>query len=151
MAGLINSIRNNYFFKKFPTTKQFVKFCVVGVISTVIDFGIYLSLTRSFEWWREHFLMANACAFIVAVSWSFIANKSWTFRDKTRDIYAQYPKFILVYLIGLIGNQFILYTLVSIFEIYDVIAKAIAVAVILFWNFIANKIWTFKKKALFDY
>ncbi|HEX9664849.1 MAG TPA: GtrA family protein, partial [Patescibacteria group bacterium] len=138
-------IRNIWFFKKYPIARQFIKFCLVGVSNTVIDFGVYLGLTRLFLFWRTHFLIANFVAFSLAASWSYFLNKYWTFRDKEKFTQAQYLKFFLVSLVGLGLTQIVLYSLV-VAGLYDLFAKLIAVIVVVFWNFLANKYWTFRSR-----
>jgi len=41
-------------------------------------------------------------------------------------------------------NETILYFLVTNAEFHDLIAKAMAIGVVLFWNFTINKLWTFR-------
>lgn len=117
---------------------------MVGVVSTVIDFTVYVSLTRFFPWFKDHYLIANIFSFIIAVTWSFVANKYWSFRNNDRNFQQQYPKFFSVYLLGFAGNQFVLYVLVAWFSVYDIWAKLFASLVIMSWNFLMNKFWTFK-------
>ena len=125
------------------TVKQFIKFSVVGLSNTILDFSIYIILTREFY---IHFLVANAIAFIVAVSWSYLANKWWTFRDKSTSTKSQYSKFIVISLIGLGINEGILSLLVIYVGLWDLLAKLGAVVIVVFWNFWANRTWTFKER-----
>ena len=53
-------------------TKQFLLFCVVGVITTAVDFGIFNLLTRPAVGWRR--IPANLVSVTVAMAWSFLAN-----------------------------------------------------------------------------
>ena len=46
--------------------KQFVLFCVVGVITTVVDFGIFNLLTRPATGWRR--IPANLVSVTVAMA-----------------------------------------------------------------------------------
>ncbi len=124
--------------------KQFIRFGIVGVINTSLDFVIYAFLTRLFLFFDEHYLIANLISFSIATVNSYIFNKYWTFKDNSKQHKIQYTKFYLVSLCGLILTQTILYILVEL-GLYDLLAKAIAVGVVLFWNFFVNKFWTFKK------
>ncbi|MFA6391516.1 MAG: GtrA family protein [Patescibacteria group bacterium] len=144
MRKLISSIKNHEQIQRRPYIAQFVKFAIIGTANTFVDFGIYFGLTRSFQFWENHYLWANFVAFAVAASSSYILNKNWTFRDNNRRIRIQYSKFILVSAAGLLINETILYLLVTHAEIHDLIAKAMAISVVLFWNFTINKIWTFR-------
>ncbi|MBU1074822.1 GtrA family protein [Patescibacteria group bacterium] len=144
MRTIIENIRNNEQVKKRPYIEQFVKFAIVGTANTFVDFGIYFGLTRSSEFWEGHYLWANFIAFVFAATSSYIFNKNWTFKDSNRKIHIQYPKFLLVSAVGLSLNETILYLLVTQAVFYDLWAKAFAACVVLFWNFVINKIWTFR-------
>ncbi|MFC1662931.1 GtrA family protein [Patescibacteria group bacterium] len=123
------------------TVRQFIKFSMVGVSNTIIDFSLYLLLTRIFH---IHFLIANALAFVIAVTWSYTANKMWTFRDTSNRMTAQFTKFIIINLVGLGLAEGILSVLVIYFGLWDILSKFIAVLIVVFWNFWANRHWTFK-------
>lgn len=125
------------------TVRQFIKFSLVGVSNTLLDFSLYFILTRAL---LVHFLVANAIAFILAASWSYAANKAWTFRDTSRDMTAQYTKFILISLVGLALNEGILSLFVLLFGVPDLLAKALAVVIVVGWNFSANRAWTFTQR-----
>ncbi|MFH0952025.1 MAG: GtrA family protein [Patescibacteria group bacterium] len=122
------------------TVKQFIKFSMVGVSNTIFDFSIYIILTRALG---LNILIANAIAFIIAVTWSYFANKWWTFRDTSKQTTSQYTKFIFISLIGLGLNETILSILVFYAGLWDLLAKLTAVIIVVFWNFWANRAWTF--------
>lgn len=144
MKNIIEKIKSSRYFQKKLIIKQVVKFAIVGFFNTLLDFSIYFGLTRFWEFWRTNYLWANFISFSIAATSSYILNKTWTFRDKERKIHIQYFKFILVSAIGLLINETVLYILVTHLVIYDLLAKICAVGIAMFWNFGANKFWTFK-------
>jgi len=129
------------FYKK-ETLWQLVRFCVVGVFNTIIDYGVYLFFSRSVGLF---FLYANILAILAAMTFSFFVNKYWTFSNFENKIKSQYAKFFLIGVVYFILYNSIFYFSVNNFKIYDLWAKVIAIAIGLSWNFIANKYWTFKK------
>jgi len=48
--------RQLYVFKKYPAVKELLKYSVAGNFSNLIDFGVYIYLTRTFSFWRRHYL-----------------------------------------------------------------------------------------------
>ena len=132
-------------FAKYPSTKQFTKFVIVGLVNTAIDFFIYFSLTRGTDFFEQHLLSANIIAFSIAATNSFFWNKKWTFRDQGKNYHVQYSKFLIVSIGGLILSQGIFVIGVHYLKISDIITKLAAVAIVTFWNFALNKLWTFKK------
>ena len=110
---------------KRPGVRQFVKFCVVGASSTLIDFGVYLSLIELLH--LDHLVksalhlqspdqalnlarpLAQTISFLLAVTNGFIWNNRWTFRTHGEgDARKRYGKFVLTNVIGLILNLTIL-------------------------------------------
>lgn len=145
--------------------RQFVKFCIVGASSTLIDFSIYLSLIElahlqthigSVVWGR---VAAQCVSFLFAVTNGFIWNNRWTFRHAdTRGIRGRYAKFVITNIIGLSLNVVILNVvahlappnLTSMLATHlkdpaGFIGKLAAIVVVVFWNFTVSKYWTFRK------
>ncbi len=125
--------------------KQFIKFAIVGSSNTVVDFVIYIFLTRALNW---HYMAAATAAFIVAVTWSFYFNRRWTFRVRARErsIRLQYTRFVMANCLSLALNLSLFYVIVDIYGIYDLFAKAGAGSVVALFNFNLNRLWTFSSK-----
>lgn len=124
--------------------KQFARFFVTGSINAAIDFIVYLGLTRSFEFWQQHLVVATGVAFIVANTNSYFMNRYWTFKSRATRRKVEYAKFFTVSLIGLGINVVTFHYFVVGFLINDIVAKVVVAAIVLVWNFLANKLWTFK-------
>ncbi len=141
MRRLYLAIRRHPLIARQPqVVRQFLKFAIVGGANTVIHMGIYVLLTRVFDVW---YLIANVLAFVVAATNSYIGNRYWTFHDRTSNIPAQFAKFLTVSTIGLSINALVLSLLVEQLQLHDILATAIAISVVIIWNFGANKFWTF--------
>ncbi|MBI2984437.1 MAG: GtrA family protein [Candidatus Kerfeldbacteria bacterium] len=142
---LSDQIRDHPFVRRRPVVKQFIKFSLVGVINTATSTALYLFFTRLAN---LDPLVANALAFGAAVSVSFILNKRWTFRDQQRRYARQYAQFFLVSIIGLGLSEAIIFWLHKVRGAHDLLAFAVAVVTVVFWNFSANKWWTFRSPGL---
>ncbi len=55
-----------------PEARQILVFCLVGVATTAIDFGVFNLLTRRAVGWGR--IPANVVSVTVAMAWSFLAN-----------------------------------------------------------------------------
>lgn len=130
---------------KRRVVRQFVKFGIVGLSSTVIDWGIYLFLTRIFG---IFYLMAKMLSFSVAVLNSYIWNRRWTFRSNDPQKLKQFIKFLTISLVGLVINSTIMYIAVEHLKLNDIYGLFLATAIVLSWNFLANKFYTFKESQL---
>jgi putative flippase GtrA len=139
-----------YFIKKylfrFPSLVQFIKFSLVGVLNTLVDFFVYLALTRTVGWFEENYLVANAISFGLAVTNSFFINKKWTFRDENKKGLAKkYLKFFISSLIALTAVELSMYLLVGVWGVYDLYAKFMVVVVSVGFGFGLSKLWVFRK------
>ena len=123
---------------------QLIRYCIIGVGNTALDFALYAGLTRGWEFWRMHYLWANLISFTIVVTWSFFLNKHWTFRERSLSHGVQYIKFVAVTLGGVVITQGILFTGIEIFSLHDLLAKVIAAPLVVLWNFSMHRLWTFR-------
>jgi dolichol-phosphate mannosyltransferase len=131
-----------------PGIRQFIKFGIVGSSNAVVDFLVYFCISRSSEWWRHNYLLANVASFMIAVTWSFFWNKWWTFKNNqsSAKLHHQYLKFFIVSAGGLGWAELILFITVSSLGWLDLFGKFLAIFLVTFWNFFLNRLWTFKTK-----
>ena len=94
-----------------PGARQFVKFCIVGTSSTIIDFTIFNLLVEKGILAQYGLLqrglspaVALTCSFLVAVTNGFLWNSRWTFRAAREDAGKQYPKFVATNVVGWVLN-----------------------------------------------
>jgi putative flippase GtrA len=91
------------------------------------------------------YLVAQVLSFLAAVAVSYLLNKRWTFRDQRRPLLSrQLIQFLLVSTVGVVLSTVTLALLVRYGQLSDLVAKVIVVLIVLFWNFFANKHWTFR-------
>lgn len=133
--------------KKREGIRQFIKFCVVGTINTIVDWVFY-AVFKSVMGNGTQTLkqLAKACSFIVAATSSYTMNRKWTFRSKDKRILAQASKFISVAIVGMLINNTVFYLVTSsnYLKQADIIGLILGTAVATLWNFFANKKWTFR-------
>ncbi|HEX2913823.1 MAG TPA: GtrA family protein [Chloroflexia bacterium] len=128
---------------------RFLRFSVVGLSSTLLDFSVLSGLKSLFGWPT---LPANIISYSCGMILSYLLNRSWVYtRESNQANRKQFLQFILVSLIGLLLNNLLL----LFFEIPAGIfmgnsqyaflpAKIGATTVVMLWNFLANRYWTFK-------
>jgi putative flippase GtrA len=149
---MINQLLTN---KKEQT--RFIRFAIVGAIGAVVDFGIFNLLAVVFP--NGQNIVFQSISFTVAVFSNFIWNRLWTYPDsRSKKISSQLTQFFIVNLIGL-GIRTVIYFLfenlfLSIFMpmqslplTAEVISKNLALAgaigIVMIWNFVINRIWTY--------
>lgn len=144
MKKIIARIRNINFFICYPIAKEFIKFCFVGVTNLAVDILVYWFLTRAVD---LYYFYAAVLSFVVAVTWSFLINRRWTFRHQGSDLGGQYIKFFVANLISMAINLSLFYLFVDYLNVYDLLAKALVAIIVVFFNFSLNKFWTFRPEA----
>jgi len=127
---------------------RFIKFALVGFLGAVIDFSLLNLFRGVFEW---GLFWANTASVSAAIVSNFVWNRLWTFPEsRTRKKRTQLPQFVLVNLIGLLINNFIVVGVDALLVPYIGepfsynVAKALAIGVVLFWNFGVNRLWTYR-------
>ena len=120
-----------------------LKFALVGIAGLLVDFTV--------TWMMKEVLyvnayLANALGFVLAASGNFYLNKKWTFNDNNKKFFKQYFTFFLVALFGLLLHSTLLYVFYGHWGISFYGGKLLAVAVVFFWNFLANSFFTFKDR-----
>lgn len=58
---------------------QFIKYCMVGVLNTIVTLGVIYVCKSLFEW---NLYVSNALGYICGVINSFLCNKQWVFHSK---------------------------------------------------------------------
>lgn len=137
--------------------RRFIKFIAVGAIGTVVDFGIMNLLSKVYS---MPLTLAGTISFICAILSNFIWNRFWTYPDsRSRPIAMQLTMFFIVNVAGLAIRlpilHFFEHPLQRMFEhltwnnplTSEFLGKnftlAVAVSVVMLWNFFANRYWTY--------
>ena len=148
---------------------RFTKFSVVGVIGAVVDFGVFNLLRAGIGLAGP---IAQDISFAAAVTSNFIWNRFWTYPDsRSKAISSQAVQFAVVNFIGLaIRTPIFIFAepplqvlsarlleslggtmpdaLTAILPqqasaVGSNLALAVAVVIVLFWNFGINRLWTY--------
>lgn len=135
--------------------RQLIKFCLVGLSSTIIDKGIQRVLLLSFPLWP--WWVSQTISFCFGVTNGFFWNRRWTFRaQKASSSRRQYPKFVATNMIGLMLNLGFtkLFLIVLTKQVVHVsnpdvntvqLASILAIPIVVVWNFSASRLWTFRQ------
>ena len=129
---------NEIFTKAFIL--KFLKFGVVGVSGTAIDFGTTWLLKEKD---KINKYLANGIAYMCGATSNFFLNRWWTFSSQKPEVVEQYFKFLGVSLVGLGLNTLIIYLLVNKGNQNFYISKIAATLLVLIWNFFGNLMFTF--------
>ncbi len=121
------------------TIGQFLMFAGVGAIGTI---GHYTVLIVLVQFWAVDPVFASSFGFIVGAIINYILNYHFTFQSDKQHAEAL-TKFLIVATIGAGINGFIMYIGVENTRINYLVIQVFATLVVLVWNFVVNKVWTF--------
>jgi putative flippase GtrA len=136
---------------------RFLKFMAVGAFGALVDFGIANLLAHFFN---MPLVYAGTISFTCAVISNFIWNRYWTYPDsRSRPLHRQLIMFFAVNVAGIAIRLPILKfgesPLLKFFQNQnlpssitpDFLARnftlAIAVGIVMLWNFFVNRYWTY--------
>jgi putative flippase GtrA len=120
---------------------QLAKFCTVGASGYIVNLAVFALLVHGAG---VHYLVAAVCSFLVAVTNNYTWNRLWTFRNQRGHVAYQGLRFLVVSTIALGANLLFLSILVAL-GLPKVPAQAIAIVLVTPWNFVANKLWSFRR------
>lgn len=135
---------------------RFFRFAVVGGIGAIVDFGILNLLMLA----SLPYVAAGSISFIAAVGNNFLWNRYWTYPDsRSKPIARQVMQFVIINALGLAIRAPLLASLEDV--LIDLARNqlpssalspefvghntglAIAMLIVMLWNFIANRYWTY--------
>jgi putative flippase GtrA len=136
---------------------RFIKFAIVGLIGSVIDFGVFNLLTIALS---VTSIVSSTISFSLAVVNNFILNRFWTYPEtRQSSIYKPLVQFIVVSCLGLairiplfawlekmlipLAAKTIPNVLTPTIVGHNV-ALALVIGVVMLWNYFVNRFWTFK-------
>lgn len=134
---------------------QFGKFAAVGVLNTLLDFGvlnILILITGIATGW--FFSLFKALSFLIAVTNSYFWNKFWTFQSRRPTNSGEYARFVVFSLVSVLLNVGIASLIVNIIgapagfdaKIWANIGALVGTLVAFMWNFAVYKKFVFVEK-----
>lgn len=122
-----------------PVLRQFVTFAGVGAIATALHYVVLVTCASGFS--LDPVLSATL-GYLAGAVISYWINYTVTFRSTRRHRDA-IVRFGAVAVVGLIINTATVNFGISELSLHYFLAQVLATLIVLIWNFIANKIWTF--------
>lgn len=127
-----------------------IRFMIVGVVNTAIDFAILFAL---FNFFGMPIFFSNVLSTSVALAFSFFANKKFTFQDTNKNTKTKIAIFLTITLFGLWIIQPIIIAITNLFLVQTtddtnvvlLVGKLIATCVTLVWNYLLYRKFVFNK------
>ena len=122
--------------------EQILKFGVVGIIATVIDFGVLFVLSQPLG---MDPVISAGISFCVSLVFNYVASMRYVFthrEDMSRS--REFVIFLVLSLIGLAINEAIMAAGVAVLgnsALAVMGTKVLATAIVMVWNFVSRKKW----------
>lgn len=133
MAKGIKAIISKYMTEQ--TRKQFFRYLITGGLAAVTEYSLFYILTMLL---KISLFVSNSAAYTSGFIISFILNRLWSFESK-----GHLGRQFLLYSILFGINLILSYLVISLFTyqlgIAAMISKALAMGIIVLWNFIIYK------------
>ncbi len=144
----MQEVRLNKTTRQHRELKRFLRYLLVGLSGTLLDFAL-LAVFKHFVLLPT--LSANVTSYSCGIINNFLLSRYWVYREAPKEqTTTQFVKFVLVSLVGLALNNLIVLglegpagQLLHNASYGYIPAKIIATGVGLFWNYLANRVWTF--------
>lgn len=121
--------------------KQILKFNLVGVLNTLVDFGLFTLL----HFLGNYYLAAQIVSFTGGMANSYLLNKYWTFEHSSNPVNGkEITRFLVINLCSLGASLLLLYLFHDVFSFHVLFSKVLATGVVLILNFAGYKLWVFK-------
>jgi putative flippase GtrA len=173
LDGIVHTIASR-FGNRSAEVARFLKFSVVGGIGFVVDFGTVFVLQATIlpPVNDVNVIIATAVAFTLAIISNFTWNRYWTYPEsRSRSAKRQLTQFTIISIVGgVVRTAWIRFAYVPlglllmpivlpVIEVFrpsyvpshtaeaklgTMVAQFIGVIVVLFWNFFANRYWTYR-------
>lgn len=124
--------------------EQILKFGVVGIIATGID---YILLVFLKEICGIDYLLASGISYSAATVFNYILTMRYVFEGK--DNVSKIKEFSLFFVMSVVGlgvNQIVMWISTDILKIYYILSKILSTAIVMIYNFISRKVVLEKKE-----
>ncbi|OGJ15883.1 hypothetical protein A3K73_01835 [Candidatus Pacearchaeota archaeon RBG_13_36_9] len=115
-------------------------YLVFGGFATIIDWGVYYLSLYSLG---IHYSLSVTLSFIFGSITNFLLNKYLNFNNQYKKLHNQFILYLLIAIGGLIFTIVLMWFLIEVCLVDKFLARVIATAITLVYNFLGHKYITF--------
>jgi len=123
--------------------RQFFTYIIIGGFAAFIDFALLFFLTSIMG---VYYILSTTIAYPVGALTHFFLNKYLNFKIHDRNLIHQLLIYVIINIFGLGLTLGIMYIFVEFFNLWYLLAKVIAILIVVFYSFNMHKSFTFKEK-----
>jgi len=118
---------------------QYFRYLICGGLATLTDVSLLYILTHPFA---VHYLFAAAASFLTGMVVNYTLNTILVFKS-SGQVKKEFPLFALIGIGGLLWTELIMWILVDKLSFFIMVAKIVAILLVLQWNFFMRKRFVF--------
>ncbi len=118
---------------------RIARYMVSGFAAVAIDWCVYFIATRFFH---APQVPANIISVLAGGTWAFVVNKYWSFKAHENTA-RQSRRFATLFVFNYLFQQYGFFFALHYVHIFDLLAKAILIAMMVSWNFLLYKYWVY--------
>jgi putative flippase GtrA len=124
-----------------PPGTRFAAFVLVGVFCLGANTLALWALTSGLG---VHYLFSTLIAFLAITPLGFLLNKVLTFRTHRQYARIELPRYFVAMAASLAANLALMYLLVSVADVWYVLASLLVAAILVSVNFLTSDRWSFR-------
>lgn len=138
MKPLLNSL---LFAPTDRTLVQFFRYGFVAAVAMVFDFSTFAFLATVVEVYP---VIASTAGFTIGITLMYLMSTRWVFSNRQHTKRVEMTGFFIIGLVGMGLTNTIVWLIAVVMDQNPLLAKAVAVVIVFFWNFGARKWLLFK-------
>jgi len=123
---------------------RFVRFGLVGVSNTAVDFVIFWLLSVVLSW---SVYPSQVISYSTATVNSYVLNHKWTFKSGKKLGGAEFVKFVCVNLMSLGASLLLMRLFFGVMGLPKMVCKVLIAFFTIAINYLGNRLWVFKAAA----
>ncbi len=125
--------------------QELISYVFFGGLTTLVNIVVYWLCADVLH---IHYLISNALAWISAVLFAYVTNRTWVFKSKKRGtsaIFKEFSLFVSGRILSGLGDMLIMFICVSLLTLPGLIAKIASNVFVVIFNYVFSKLIIFRK------
>jgi len=123
---------------------QLIRYGVVAVVAACVDTGVLWMLSRLFG---VHYTIAAVVGFTAGLVCNFLLARRFVFEKASMSVTGEFLGYAIIGVVGVGLTEVILYLGIGVAGLGLLPAKAIALVIVFFWNYLARRVIIYRSPA----
>ncbi|WP_296790730.1 GtrA family protein [uncultured Methanobrevibacter sp.] len=115
--------------------KELFWYVVFGVLTTLVNIGVYFVLTRL----GINYLLSNILAWFFSVLFAYVTNRRWVFESKSPNVLKECVLFFSGRIFSGVIDTGLMWLFIDVLAIGDVISKTVIQVIVVVLNYVISK------------